>query len=87
MVGLPPQIAGAPVDRVDQQIVSLLRAEARTPISQIARQVNLSRSAVSERIQQLEQRGVIRGYHAQVQWPGRAPVQAYLELFYKDSSR
>ena len=28
---------------------------------------------------------MIRGYHAQVQWPGRAPVQAYLELFYKDS--
>ena len=73
------------MDRVDQQIVSLLRAEARTPISQIARQVNLSRPPVSERTHQLENPGGISGYHAQVQWPGRAPVQAYLELFYKDS--
>jgi len=37
------------VDKFDQQILALLRFDARLPVSQIARQVNLSRSAVSER--------------------------------------
>ncbi|MNY36145.1 Leucine-responsive regulatory protein [compost metagenome] len=53
------------------------------PVSQIARAVNLSRSAVSERIRQLEQRGIISGYHAQVAPPADAGIKAYLELFYQ----
>jgi Lrp/AsnC family transcriptional regulator, leucine-responsive regulatory protein len=48
------------VDKFDQQILALLRADARLPVSQIAREVNLSRSAVSERVRQLEHCGVIR---------------------------
>ena len=60
------------VDKFDQQILALLRADARLPVSQIAREINLSRSAVSERIRQLEQSGVISGYHAQVAMPGEA---------------
>jgi len=73
------------MDKFDRQIIALLREDARTPISQIARMVNLSRSAVGERVRQLEQSGVIRGYHAQVSDPAGAGVKAYLELFYKDS--
>jgi Lrp/AsnC family transcriptional regulator, leucine-responsive regulatory protein len=71
------------VDKFDQQILALLRADARLPVSQIAREVNLSRSAVSERIRQLEHSGVISGYHAQVALPGAAGIKAYLELFYQ----
>jgi len=71
------------VDKFDQQILALLRADARVPVSQIARAVNLSRSAVSERIRQLEQRGIISGYHAQVAPPADAGIKAYLELFYQ----
>jgi Lrp/AsnC family leucine-responsive transcriptional regulator len=71
------------VDKFDQQILALLRADARIPVSQIAREVNLSRSAVSERIRQLEQRGIISGYHAQVAPPADAGIKAYLELFYQ----
>ena len=71
------------VDKFDQQILALLRADARLPISQIAREINLSRSAVSERIRQLEQSGVISGYHAQVAMPGEAAIKVYLELFYQ----
>ena len=40
----------ASVDKFDRQILALLRSDARTSISHIAREVNLSRSAVSERI-------------------------------------
>jgi len=71
------------VDKFDQQILALLRADARLAVSQIAREVNLSRSAVSERIRQLEHGGIISGYHAQVAAPGDAGIKAYLELFYQ----
>ena len=71
------------MDKFDQQILALLRADARIPVSRIAREVNLSRSAVSERIRQLEQRGIISGYHAQVAPPADAGIKAYLELFYQ----
>lgn len=70
------------MDKFDQQILALLRADARLPVSQIAREVSLSRSAVGERIRQLEQAGIIKGYHAQVGEPG-AGIKAYLELFYQ----
>ncbi|MDX1296850.1 MAG: Lrp/AsnC family transcriptional regulator [Pseudomonas sp.] len=70
------------MDKFDQQILALLRADARLPVSQIAREINLSRSAVSERIRQLEQGGVISGYHAQVAVPGEAAIKGYLEVFY-----
>ncbi|MBB1517685.1 Lrp/AsnC family transcriptional regulator [Aquipseudomonas guryensis] len=70
------------MDKFDHQILALLREDARTSVSQIAREVNLSRSAVGERIRQLEQGGVIRGYHACVVEPEGAAVKAFLELFY-----
>ncbi|WP_137884995.1 Lrp/AsnC family transcriptional regulator [Pseudomonas sp. 2FE] len=71
------------MDKFDQQIIALLRADARLAVSQIAREVNLSRSAVSERIRQLEQSGIIQGYHACVVEPAGSAVKAYLELFYQ----
>ncbi|TRO18483.1 Lrp/AsnC family transcriptional regulator [Ectopseudomonas mendocina] len=73
------------MDKFDRQILALLRSDARTSVSQIAREVNLSRSAVSERIRYLENSGVIRGYHAQVAEPGEGGVRAYLELFYRNA--
>ena len=73
------------MDKFDRQIIALLRQDARTPVSQIAREVSLSRSAVGERIRQLEQDGVIRGYHAQVVDPAGGGVKAFLELFYQNS--
>ncbi|CAE6896651.1 MULTISPECIES: Lrp/AsnC family transcriptional regulator [Pseudomonas] len=69
------------MDKFDQQIIALLRADARISVSQIAREISLSRSAVGERIRQLEQSGTILGYHARMAEPSAA-VKAYLELFY-----
>lgn len=73
------------MDKFDQQILRLLRRDARLPVTHIARAVNLSRSAVSERIRQLEQQGIIQGYHARVASPDEPAVRAFLELFYSDS--
>ena len=75
----------ATVDKFDRQILALLRVDARTSVSQIAREVSLSRSAVAERIRQLEETGVIQGYHASVADPAQPAIKAFLELFYKDS--
>ncbi|MBS99911.1 MAG: AsnC family transcriptional regulator [Oceanospirillaceae bacterium] len=73
------------MDKFDQQILALLRRDARMAVTAIAREVNLSRTAVSDRIRQLETRGIIRGYHADV-CDGEVPVvRAYLELFYNES--
>ncbi|WP_115720080.1 Lrp/AsnC family transcriptional regulator [Gallaecimonas mangrovi] len=72
------------MDKFDQQILTLLRKDARLSVAAIAREVNLSRSAVSDRIRQLESCGVIQGYHAQIAAPSQ-PVKAFLELFYGES--
>ncbi len=51
------------LDLKDRKILSLLDMDARTPLSQIAKQVGLSREVVHYRIQQLEKKGIIEGYY------------------------
>jgi len=75
------------MDKFDLQIVEILKQNARASVSEIARHVNLSRSAVTARIQKLENDKVILGYHAQVaQEESQAVVQAYLALKFDMSS-
>jgi Lrp/AsnC family leucine-responsive transcriptional regulator len=50
------------LDAIDQQILTLLQENARTPHAEIARRVGMAASAVVERVRKLEERGVIRGY-------------------------
>lgn len=50
----------------DASIVTILQENARTSNAEIARQVGLAPSAVFERIRKLEERGVLKGFHAQV---------------------
>lgn len=49
-------------DRIGRDLLSLLRVNAREPIAALARKLDLSRSAVQERISRLERDGVIAGY-------------------------
>ena len=49
------------LDDLDRGILQQLLREARTPVSQIADQIGLSRPAVAERIEKLERAGIIRG--------------------------
>ncbi|WP_337881331.1 Lrp/AsnC family transcriptional regulator [Rheinheimera sp.] len=46
----------------DERLLSILRSNARASISDLARVLNLSRSTVQNRMQRLEQSGVIQGY-------------------------
>ena len=54
----------ASVDGIDIQIIQCLTDNGRLSASQIGKQINLSVSAVSERIRKLEQSGLIKGYTA-----------------------
>ncbi|HXI14280.1 MAG TPA: Lrp/AsnC family transcriptional regulator [Thermoanaerobaculia bacterium] len=49
------------LDEHDLAILAALCADARTPVSQIAELIGLSRPAVAERIDKLERNGVLRG--------------------------
>lgn len=49
------------LDDLDRGILGLLLRDARTPVSQVADQIGLSRPAVAERIEKLERSGIIRG--------------------------
>src|SRR6266851_5002201 len=54
------------INEIDATILNILQKNARTSNAEIARKVGLAPSAVFERIRKLEERGVIRGYHAAV---------------------
>ena len=50
----------------DEQLLSLLREDARLSTAEIARRLKLSRTTVHSRIERLERRGVIEGYTVRV---------------------
>jgi DNA-binding Lrp family transcriptional regulator len=50
----------------DQELVSLLRLNAREPVSALARKLGLSRTTVQDRLRRLEQTGIIAGYQVRL---------------------
>ncbi|MHA2937174.1 Lrp/AsnC family transcriptional regulator [Vibrio sp. RC27] len=73
-------------DQYDQKILGLLVKDARLSVSDISRQVNLSRSAVAERIKRMEENGTITGYHAHVSKLQTDGVDAYIALTFRPLS-
>lgn len=47
---------------IDQELIALLQANARTPITTLANRLGIARTTVHERIERLEKSGVILGY-------------------------
>ncbi|MEE1227451.1 MAG: Lrp/AsnC family transcriptional regulator [Lachnospiraceae bacterium] len=56
------------LDAIDHKIIRLLLEDARMPVKEIAKEVFLSSPAVSNRIKHLEESGIIKGYHASVDY-------------------
>lgn len=54
------------LDDIDRAILELLQEDARISNAEISRRVELAPSAIFQRIKKLEDRGVIRGYHARL---------------------
>lgn len=52
------------LDDADYRILEILQKDGRITFSDLADQVNLSRSAVRERIKNMEDSGIIRGFTA-----------------------
>jgi DNA-binding Lrp family transcriptional regulator len=71
-------------DKTDEQIVALLRENARRSYQDIGERVSLSAPAVKRRVDRLEAEGVIRGYTATVEptafgWHSHAFVELFCE--------
>ena len=60
------------LDEIDNQIINLLITDARLTYSEIGDKVGISRVAVKKRVAALEEQGIIKGYHADVN-PMEAP--------------
>ena len=50
------------LDDKDKQLISLLRANARIPVVELAKHLNVSRATVQNRLSRLERTGTIVGY-------------------------
>ncbi|KWV34445.1 MULTISPECIES: Lrp/AsnC family transcriptional regulator [Micromonospora] len=70
------------IDAVDQRIIALLVADARTSYADIGSRVSLSAPAVKRRVDRLRATGVIRGFTAVVD-PAAVgwTTEAFVELF------
>lgn len=56
------------MDYVDRQILMMLQENARVPLKVLAEKVYLSSPAVASRIERMEKEGIIKGYHAEIDW-------------------
>lgn len=54
------------ITAADQQLLSVLRENARASTAEIARRLKLSRTTVQSRIERLERQGLIAGYTVRV---------------------
>ncbi|ARP86494.1 Lrp/AsnC family transcriptional regulator [Bordetella genomosp. 9] len=55
-----------PLDAVDRRLVTLLAANARATVAELARQVGMSSPSVADRLRRLEDAGVIQRYTVEV---------------------
>lgn len=54
------------LDEIDTKIIKTLQENGRTKRNQLAEIVNLSVPSVSERLNKLEEKGIIEGYYAKI---------------------
>jgi len=50
------------INEKDEELISILRCNARASVSDIARSLNVSRTAIQNRISKLENKGIIKSY-------------------------
>ena len=76
------------MDELDSKIIQLMMRNARMPVKEIAKQVNLTSPAVSSRIHRLEQEGVIAGYTVVLHRPDTpARVEALISVLVDATTR
>lgn len=50
----------------DEELIALLRSNAREPVASLARKLGVSRTTVQDRLKRLEEQGVISGYTVKI---------------------
>jgi Lrp/AsnC family transcriptional regulator, leucine-responsive regulatory protein len=63
---MPAKLSDQQLDLTNRQLIAALQEDARLSLAELGRRVGLTAPAVGERLGRLEQTGVIRGYHADV---------------------
>lgn len=71
------------LDAIDRKLIALLQDNARLSVVALAKAVGLSRSSVQERLQRLEDAGVIAQYTLRL-GSGGDPLRAWMLLRYAD---
>jgi Lrp/AsnC family leucine-responsive transcriptional regulator len=61
-----PVLPDRSLDRIDHKLLIRLQQDGRTPISRLAREVNLTVTPTMERVRRLEAAGYIEGYFARL---------------------
>ena len=76
------------MDELDSAIIRLLQTDARLSNRELARQLGIAPSTCLERVRALTRRGVIRGYHADIDPAAlNRGVQAMVAVQVRPSSR
>jgi Lrp/AsnC family leucine-responsive transcriptional regulator len=63
---MPARPSDSQLDSTNRQLIDALQTDARLSLAELGRRVGLTAPAVAERVARLEEAGVIRGYHADV---------------------
>jgi Lrp/AsnC family leucine-responsive transcriptional regulator len=63
---MPTKLSDQRLDATNLRLIEELQRDARQSLAALGREVGLSAPAVGERLARLEEAGVIRGYHADV---------------------
>jgi Lrp/AsnC family leucine-responsive transcriptional regulator len=78
----------SPVEATDRQILELLATDGRMSFTDLGKATGLSTSAVHQRVKRLEQRGLILGYGATVNYAEIGlPLTAYIAVRPMDPSQ
>ena len=72
-------MSDAPIDDVDRAILYQLQVDARQPITELAEYADVSDNTVRNRMEKLEERGIVQGYSADVDYH-RIGAQHYYQF-------
>ena len=80
-------VSNVNLDATDWGLLEALQEDARLTFAELGRRVSLSPPAVAERVRRLEEGGVVRGYHAELDLAAVGlPMQAMVRITTSNSS-